>query len=892
MRIRAIRVGAFGALREMEVEDLSPGLISVYGPNESGKSTFRDFISSMIFGFHPANLEDHPYTPWAGTEMSGRMGIELQSGEMLEVHRKLRTTPSGSTQAGDVITKLANRPLPSVSGRITRELFHDVYTLSRSDLEFPGRTWKEVKDRIIGGSGLENVRPARVVAGDLETEGNNLWRPDRKGKPQAVRLRSEIKKVNDQIRDATVRDKEVRDLESGMLRLQDETAELLEKKSRLAAKSSRAARLAPAKKQIARIRVLQEKAGDLAPFRDLSPDPGGRMKQLHTEIGRGEEKKGVQRREGERLKKAIDRMTPSVRLVSKRRGDIQGAVESAIRLQSKGTHLENLEKKRERLDLRVREKSRTLLKDEKSAFSLSGLSLHELGLLVTRYRVARDRADARSDDAILPLSSAVSFLLPLFLVLAGAAALLSLVPLRFSPLSIVLAAAGLILIVVGGVLGGTALASRRLSRGAAARGDEEWSAGRFGEEDDKACLKRIHDLLEGIPFLSTRLDSPDEMFLRELSELHSASEEWRDANREAEEVRAWIEEKKGELLSFAGECGVEETDPGTAVRLLEERLEVAKEAERKAAEAEERFPLLHEEMRSNQAITAELELEKGRIEETLARIDGDNLAARVEILEERRSAAHLAEEMIREIEKGGDSLAGLEREIESMEKELILSDEEMARLEEELNGVTDGFNRKRTEISVREEKLKHLTEEPGSAELEGRRDSMQEEISELERERDRLFVLAGIIREADRRYRVEHEPDIVKRTGEIFARITEGRYDSLSLEQEEGEGIHIHSKAATDFLPAGEPISRGTLDQLFLSLRLALVGHLEAGGETIPLFLDEILAHWDDRRLDEGLGVLSGIAEERQVFCFTCRRSLHEAMLECGASSLELKVPK
>jgi uncharacterized protein YhaN len=90
-------------------------------------------------------------------------------------------------------------------------------------------------------------------------------------------------------------------------------------------------------------------------------------------------------------------------------------------------------------------------------------------------------------------------------------------------------------------------------------------------------------------------------------------------------------------------------------------------------------------------------------------------------------------------------------------------------------------------------------------------------------------------------------------------------------------------------IAAGLPLSRGTLDQLYLSLRLALVDHLESGGEPLPLFLDEVFAHWDEERTGRGLDILQRIAKTRQVFLFTCHERLRDRLDDRGATSLSLK---
>ena len=64
MRLDGWRVDGFGGLADWQVEALAEHeLIVVCGPNESGKSTLREFIATAYFGFSPAQRELHPFAP-------------------------------------------------------------------------------------------------------------------------------------------------------------------------------------------------------------------------------------------------------------------------------------------------------------------------------------------------------------------------------------------------------------------------------------------------------------------------------------------------------------------------------------------------------------------------------------------------------------------------------------------------------------------------------------------------------------------------------------------------------------------------------------------------------------------------------------------------------------
>ena len=67
------------------------------------------------------------------------------------------------------------------------------------------------------------------------------------------------------------------------------------------------------------------------------------------------------------------------------------------------------------------------------------------------------------------------------------------------------------------------------------------------------------------------------------------------------------------------------------------------------------------------------------------------------------------------------------------------------------------------------------------------------------------------------------------------------------------------------------PLSRGTLDQIFLCLRLGLLDHLDQGRERLPLILDDALLRTDDARRREIYPLLAEVSRQRQVFLLTCQ---------------------
>ncbi len=94
--------------------------------------------------------------------------------------------------------------------------------------------------------------------------------------------------------------------------------------------------------------------------------------------------------------------------------------------------------------------------------------------------------------------------------------------------------------------------------------------------------------------------------------------------------------------------------------------------------------------------------------------------------------------------------------------------------------------------------------------------------------------------------------------------ITDGKYNKVMFNEEEGLIVELQSG---DYVPVNR-FSIGTIAQLYLSLRLSMIDELS--DESVPIFLDEAFAFYDDERLKNILEYLNKKFSKRQIIIFTC----------------------
>ena len=150
--------------------------------------------------------------------------------------------------------------------------------------------------------------------------------------------------------------------------------------------------------------------------------------------------------------------------------------------------------------------------------------------------------------------------------------------------------------------------------------------------------------------------------------------------------------------------------------------------------------------------------------------------------------------------------------------------------------------------------------------VEARRGELDGQLARRLEEYDALTAALEALGAANDQLRQRFSPALNEKAGGLFAALTGGRWDRLTLArdfsaQAAGEGtVRPHSALA---------LSTGTAEQLYLAVRLAVC---QLTAPDAPILLDDALATFDDGRMALALALLKGLAEERQILLFSCHR--------------------
>ena len=117
-------------------------------------------------------------------------------------------------------------------------------------------------------------------------------------------------------------------------------------------------------------------------------------------------------------------------------------------------------------------------------------------------------------------------------------------------------------------------------------------------------------------------------------------------------------------------------------------------------------------------------------------------------------------------------------------------------------------------------------------------------------------------------------PKFTNNLSENISRISNGKYNKVAINDENGLMVELNSG---DYVSA-ERLSVGTIDQLYLSLRLSMTNDIST--ENMPIILDEAFAYYDDERLKNILIYLTTEFSDRQIIILTCTKREKEILDE------------
>ncbi len=134
-------------------------------------------------------------------------------------------------------------------------------------------------------------------------------------------------------------------------------------------------------------------------------------------------------------------------------------------------------------------------------------------------------------------------------------------------------------------------------------------------------------------------------------------------------------------------------------------------------------------------------------------------------------------------------------------------------------------------------------------------------------------------------YEREKQPAVINNASRYFSAVTEGRYGRLHVSAGDKD-VKVYDGNGV-YRTTGQ-LSRGTKEQLLLSLRLGFIEEYEKQSEPLPLVTDEVLVNSDPARARRIAELLYEFSNERQTVMFSCHPGTADLFKRKDVNIIEL----
>jgi uncharacterized protein YhaN len=154
---------------------------------------------------------------------------------------------------------------------------------------------------------------------------------------------------------------------------------------------------------------------------------------------------------------------------------------------------------------------------------------------------------------------------------------------------------------------------------------------------------------------------------------------------------------------------------------------------------------------------------------------------------------------------------------------------------------------------------------------------MAEALTELETARQKLQdaykewitgkIALDALNEVKSKYEQEKQPAVIQNSSHYFKKITRGNYEKIRVSLDDQDVAVYDPRGASKKI---DQLSRGTREQLLISLRLGFIEEYEKQAEPLPLIVDEVMVNFDPYRAKQTAEIFREFGQDRQILIFTC----------------------
>ena len=227
--------------------------------------------------------------------------------------------------------------------------------------------------------------------------------------------------------------------------------------------------------------------------------------------------------------------------------------------------------------------------------------------------------------------------------------------------------------------------------------------------------------------------------------------------------------------------------------------------------------------------------------------------------------------------KNDEEYQKLLQELDTQDKEEMLK--KIEALKSSLQEINSNIKKMLEEKGEFQNSLNQMEQDHKLSELNQKYNNLQTKLKEKVKEWAVFSITNNILDKTMAVYETEKQPDVIRRTSEHFRQMSENKYHKV-IAPIDKKNIEVIREDGLRILP--QYLSRGTTEQLYLAVRIALVEEFSKY-KVLPVILDDIFVNFDNNRLLNALMILNKLAERHQIILFTCHSHMAKSIIELSA---------
>ncbi|GAX62044.1 hypothetical protein SCALIN_C28_0246 [Candidatus Scalindua japonica] len=910
MKFIRVYIDGYGKFHNLDFS-FAPGFNLIFGPNEAGKTTMMSFLRTVFFGFPGKKNASDRYEPLAGGTHGGRLELETTDKKRFSVSIKPGRTLAGEINIlnGDgteLSGESARKSLQAALHGVSESIYKNVFAFSLTELQqLDSLENEEINAHIYSaGTGIGDVTLPDILK-SVNAQKNKIYKHG--GAAQIVpRITKELERVRAEISDIKKDLERYKTTISKIEKLRKEQTNLSNIIDNKRREKEKASRLKTGRDNVKELKEIEKQTATLPFVVEKFPlDGAERLEKLEDKLTERREELQQQNNEIKKLSTQADsihidnKILESESMISSLVEDYSAEAENIKR---KDRIISNTNSLKTEVENAITDIGTDWNEDRVTAIDVGNETLQNIRVLsegisnsqmsveksannLVQEKKNRDESTrefetfSRQLERVRP---ATQFKFILIFGIPIALGLGAFCWITFKPISGIMAA----------VLGITAIAALYYVYYKSAAVTLEESKEQLSNimESKKQSIEKAEIALSGAKDeyqqtvakwqdwlrnrgFSIELDRNGIFALiesvRRIKELIRKKEE---AENELQQVNKRAHKYLDRINTILKQCNLKTASPDNitqSVHLLNNTLKEQKRLKEKKGQLEEHTEGLKVREKTTRDIITEIEKKiENLILEGCAGNVGEfrkhsNIVHKREKLRERKN--------ILEIQLA--RLIGSTPEVEKFKKEVasesdpVITDQSIDRLQKEITQQELEFSDIMQEMGAKTNQISELEKNERLGELRLEEENLKARLREALSEWSVNALCHTLLKRAMTIYERERQPFVLKHAGRYLNKITRRRYiriirkaDGNNLVVETPEGLQKNVSA----------LSRGTAEQLYLSMRLAFIKEYAGRVGTLPLIVDDILVNFDPQRAKTTIRLLNEVSKENQIVMFTC----------------------